>query len=161
MRKNILYFLVVIALFACNNQAKNQSEDETVVENTETIKPAQIADIPWAAVLDSGSQKINMKLTSGIKTDDLSVENVTESINRKYPEIIIAPTPSQSNDTLYVKIADANYLTQAAGTMGAQIYLSESTYSFTQIPGINFVNFDFKVGDHALPGTYTRKSFEF
>lgn len=161
MRKNIFYLFIVAIFWSCNSDTKSQADTEEVTEITENIKPAQIADIPWAAVLDSNSQKINMKATPGIKTEDLSIENVTESINRKYPEILIKPTPNLSNDTIYVKIADANYLTQAAGTMGAQIYLSESTYSFTQIPGINFVNFDFKIGDHALPGTYTRKSFEF
>lgn len=101
-----------------------------------------------------------MTKTEGINDNDLNLANVTESLNRKYQEIILSD-PRQSNDTVFVKINDANYLTQGSGTMGAEIYLAEVTYSFTQIPGVGYVNYDFKVGDHASPGTFTRANFKF
>ena len=80
--------------------------------------------------------------------------------NRKYPEVFISD-PILRNDTVFVNIKDASYLTQGTGTMGAEIYLAESTYSYTEIPGVGFVNFKFLEGDHASPGTYVRKNFEF
>lgn len=163
MKKTILYFSAICLFAACNSDTKNTdaSNDSSQTVNALTpTQPAQLFDVPWAAVLDSTSQKIKMTQTEGVKDEDLNLENVTESLNRKYPEIILS-NPVQKNDTVFVKIADANYLTQGAGTMGAEIYLAESTYSFTQIPGVAFVNFNFAVGDHASPGTFTRSNFEF
>lgn len=160
MKKFSPFFLIILVFIACNSDTKNQETlDDTISTNTYQ-QPKEIADIPWAAVLDSNTQIFTMTATEGIKTEDLNLANVTESINRKYPDIFISDTKIK-NDTAFVAIKNAEYLTQGAGTMGAQIFLAESTYSFTQIPGIKFVNFSFKVGDHALPGTFDRSNFEF
>lgn len=162
MKKTILYFSLACIFAACNSDTKNtdstnDSEPAAVTENTQ---PAQLFDVPWSAVLDSASQKIRMTQTDGVNDEDLNVDNVSESLNRKYPEILISESV-QRNDTVFVKINDSNYLTQGSGTMGAEIYLAESTYSFTQIPGVSFVTFNFSVGDHASPGTFNRSNFEF
>lgn len=162
MKKTILYLSAICLLAACTSDTKNTEDtsDSVQATTTQTTQPAQLFDVPWAAVLDSTSQKISMTQTAGISDADLNVDNVTESLNRKYPEILISD-PAQRNDTVFVKINDATYLTQGSGTMGPEIYLAESTYSFTQIPGVSFVNFDFAVGDHASPGTFSRSDFEF
>lgn len=163
MKKPILYFFAICILAACNSDTKNSESTNDSSQSVNALaptQPTQLFDVPWAAVLDSTSQKIKMTQTAGVKDEELNLENVTESLNRKYPEILLT-NPEQKNDTVFVKIADANYLTQGAGTMGAEIYLAETTYSFTQIPGVSFVNFNFKVGDHASPGTFTRSNFEF
>ena len=34
-----------------------------------------------------------------------------------------------------------------------------ATVTLTELPDIKFVNFDFEVGDHALPGTNGRKYY--
>ncbi len=65
-----------------------------------------------------------------------------------------------SNDTIYVKIKDSNYLTQNMGSTGAFGFMSTATYTLTELKNINHVNFDFQEGDHAAPGTYSRKYFE-
>jgi hypothetical protein len=61
-----------------------------------------------------------------------------------------------SNDTIFVKIHKSKILTQQMGTTGAEEYLSIATYTLTELSTINFVNFDFELGDHASPGTYSR-----
>ncbi|MFC5283973.1 hypothetical protein [Pedobacter alpinus] len=160
MKKFAPYILIAFVFIACNSDTKNTETEEEIVETETYQQPKEIADIPWAAVLDSTSQIITMTATEGINAKDLNLDNVTESINRKYPEILISNI-LQKSDTVFVKINDATYLTQGSGSMGAEIFLAESTYSFTQIPGINFVNFDFKIGDHASPGTFKRTDFEF
>jgi len=160
MKKFAPYFLVVFIFIACNSDTKNTETEEEIVSTENYQQPTEIADIPWAAILDSTSQIITMTATEGIKSQDLNLQNVTESINRKYPEILITD-PQQKNDTVFVSIKDATYLTQGSGSMGAEIFLAESTYSYTQIPGVSFVNYNFKVGDHASPGTFTRRDFEF
>ncbi|RKD12897.1 hypothetical protein BCY91_11705 [Pelobium manganitolerans] len=161
MKKIFLFLTAIAVLSACTNDSKQRDNEveQAEVPNT-SAQPATLFDVPWSAVLDSASQKIQMTQTKEVKTEDLNLANVTESINRKYPEITITQ-PRQSHDTVYVSIPNAQYLTQGAGTMGAEIYLAESTYSFTQIPGVTYVNFDFKTGDHASPGTFDRTSFEF
>src|SRR5690606_40428246 len=95
-----------------------------------------------------------------VNAAELDSTNVIESINRKYPENKLT-WDYQKGDTAFVSIAEAAYLTQQSGSMGTQVFLAESTYSLTEIPGINVVFFKFKVGDHATPGPYTRNNFDF
>lgn len=85
-------------------------------------------------------------------------EEVVLALNTKYPDIKIE-VEKKSNDTLFVRIPDANNLTQSIGITGATSYLIEATYGFTSINGIHVVNYSFTEGDHALPGPYTRESF--
>jgi len=163
MKKTIVYVLVLLTITACNSDTKDSestSENKEVVEAPKVTQPAQLADVPWAAILDSTSQIISMTKTEEVKDEDLNVANVAEALNRKYPDIFITD-PTIKNDTVFVKIKDATYLTQGTGSMGAKIFLAESTYSFTQIPGVAYVNYDFKIGDHASPGTFTRTNFDF
>ncbi len=162
MKKTILYLSAIFIFAACNSDTKDTGDtnDSAQVTAMEPAQPVQLFDVPWAAVLDSSSQKISMTQTAEVKDEDLNIDNVAESLNRKYPEILISNS-KQSNDTVFVKINDSNYLTQGSGTMGAEIYLAESTYSFTQIPGVSYVSFNFAIGDHASPGTFTRSNFEF
>ncbi len=65
-----------------------------------------------------------------------------------------------SNDTIFVKIKNSNYLTQSIGTTGAYSFMIITTFTLTELKGIKYVNFDFEEGDHASPGTYSRKYYE-
>jgi hypothetical protein len=152
----ILFFFVSIVFVSCTSDRK--AKDQTDKVNNEN--PEIINDIPFTAVLDSVTQKYTLKKSPLIDDFDLDSINVLEAINRKYPENTLV-WKTQRNDTAYVSIPDATYLTQQSGTMGAQVFLAESTYSITEIPGINVVNFDFKIGDHATPGFYKREDFNF
>jgi hypothetical protein len=154
-------FLLAITVSACNRdgkQVENTKDSSKVMHYSLKDKPAQLSDVPWAAKLDSNSQKISMQKSDMVKNEDLDINNVAEAINRKYPEIHIA-SQNQRNDTVYVNIPNATYLTQQSGNMGSEIFMAETTYSFTEIPGVKFVNFNFKEGDHATPGTFKREDF--
>jgi hypothetical protein len=140
-----------------------QDDKKTIPENdlaNRSDKPIEISDLPWSAVLDSTSQKIKMAHSAEVETQDLDPSNVTEILVRKYPEIKIIWI-KQQKDIAFVSIPDASFLTQSAGSMGASIFMAEVTYSFTEIPGIRFVNFSFSEGEHASPGTYQRSDFNF
>lgn len=161
MKNKIIFFASLILLAACHQDSKNTSSNQdTVVAQKSEAKPDQITEIPWRAKLDTNTQKFTMTPSAVVDTKDLDPENVCKALNAKYPEII-AKFVKQSTDTLFVKIPDATYLTQSAGSTGAEIYMAEATYSFTQIPGVNFVNFSFEEGDHAAPGTFKRGDFDF
>jgi len=63
------------------------------------------------------------------------------------------------NGVAFVEIINAGYLTQRMGSSGAQDYLASVTYTLTENSQIKKVNFIFEVGDHAVPGVYTRETF--
>ena len=148
--------------YACTNDRKEQQDttDTTIIQQQDTIASEILSDIPWTAVLDTNTQKYTMVRSNTLNNEVFDTKNVLESINRKYPENNLSFV-KQDADTLFVKVEDATYLTQASGSTGARVFLAESTYSLTEIPSVRVVFFDFKVGDHATPGPYTRKSFDF
>ncbi len=61
-----------------------------------------------------------------------------------------------ADNVAYVRIRDDLKLTQGMGTTGATAYIQSVTYTLTSIPGIDYVDFDFQAGDHAMPGRYSR-----
>lgn len=157
--KILIPFLLVILLFSCVNDRK----DKNTGHNTETTfskKPDTLKNIPWSAELDTNTQVFTLVKNESINTQDLDSSNILKAINSTYPESPIV-WDKKSGDTAYVKIPNSTFLTQQSGTLGAKVFLAESTYSITEIPGINVVNFNFKIGDHATPGSYTRKDFNF
>ncbi len=164
MKFKLSYLLPLIIFVACNRDSKQlatEAEQESLAPTPiEKSQPEQIAETPWVVNIDSLTQKIKIQPSSIVNKEDLNTANVIKSLNKKYPEILMVFLKQQS-DTVFVKIPDANYLSRESGSMGAQIFMAEATYSFTQIPGVNFLNFDFEEGDHASPGTYQRKDFVF
>lgn len=63
---------------------------------------------------------------------------------------------SVQGDTAHVKVTDHRQLTQEMGTTGATAYIQAITYTLTSLPGVEYVDFDFEAGDHAMPGKYSR-----
>lgn len=61
--------------------------------------------------------------------------------------------------TAFVEIINAEFLTQRMGSSGAEEFLAVATYTLTEAPNIQVVQFIFEEGDHAVPGPYTRKYF--
>jgi hypothetical protein len=65
-----------------------------------------------------------------------------------------------SVDTVYLKVINDFYLTQSMGTAGAEEYIARAATSLLEIDGIHYVDFDFKMGDHAYPGTYSVAGYQ-
>jgi hypothetical protein len=65
-----------------------------------------------------------------------------------------------SADTVYLRVINDFYLTQSMGTAGAEEYITRSATSLLEINGIHYVDFDFKMGDHAYPGTYSVAGYD-
>lgn len=121
--------------------------------------PAQSKEedgLPFTLQYNTESNRFNILENKAIHPQD--EEELVRALNAKYPEIKIK-IDKKSNDTLFVSIPDATYLTQSIGITGATSYLIEATYGFTALKGIHVVNYSFIEGDHALPGPYTRTSF--
>jgi len=60
---------------------------------------------------------------------------------------------------LALDVQNDEYLTERMGSTGAQEYLAAATFTLTEYEKIDAVRFDFREGDHAAPGTYTRDDF--
>jgi hypothetical protein len=59
-------------------------------------------------------------------------------------------------NTAFVHISDDEHLTQKMGSAGATGYIQAVTYTLCSLPDIAHVDFDFREGDHAVPGRYSR-----
>ncbi len=65
-----------------------------------------------------------------------------------------------SADTVYLRVINDFYLTQSMGSAGAEEYIVKSATSLLEINGIRYVDFDFKMGDHAYPGTFSKAGYQ-
>jgi hypothetical protein len=65
-----------------------------------------------------------------------------------------------SADTVFLGVINDFYLTQSMGTAGAEEYITEAAISLLDINGIHYVDFDFKMGDHACPGTFSKAGYK-
>jgi reverse gyrase len=160
-----LIFIVTLASCVRDNKQETQdvadsvSSDVSSTATETTTTHAELKELPWLAEVDTVSLNISLKRNNQVSTQNLDAKNVIQIINKKYPENQLV-WKKKSNDTAYVNIPDAFYLTQSSGSLGARIFLAESTFSITEIPGIKVVYFDFEAGDHASPGAYQRADFK-
>lgn len=143
---------MLIFLFSCGNRKGEQSVVRQVSEDS-------IASVYfWEASPETGLSGVVLHKTWRIRNDSVTVDGMIDLMNKRYP-LISMQRISVSGDTLYVRISREQHLTQELGSTGADAYMSEATYNLTSCPGIRVVNFRFKRGDHATPGSYTREEF--
>jgi hypothetical protein len=148
MKKILFAVLLSSAIIACNNNANEPEEPQQ--------KIGTIDKVYWE-VTDTG--KLSFVRHVGAGPDTLSVEGILSFFNNRYPNVQ-ASFVKKSNDTIFLKIPDATYLTQQMGSTGPMIYFAEIVYTLTDTPGRVYVSFDFEEGDHASPATLSRQSFD-
>lgn len=151
-----------LILFSCRNETRENAGEKT--QNDPAIEIAEDMDaplpsLPYIAAFVEGSEQLESQKNPEFNRALLSLDALTQALIANYPEINLE-VDRVSNDTLFVQITDAGYLTQQMGSSGAQMYIMEATYAYTELPDINVVHFDFAEGDHALPGSYTRDYFQ-
>lgn len=152
---------MLTAAFSCQNDSRENREVENstnVVEEITEDMEAPLPALPYFAVFDEQTEQLKAEKNGDFDANSLNADALTQALVANYPEI--KPEIERiSNDTLYLHIADAQYLTRQMGTSGAQMYLMEATYAYTELPNIQVVHFRFAEGDHAVPGSYRRNSF--
>ena len=157
MQKTILLLLSLSVLIACNNNAStDKPADDTLLAEEELIPEERLA---WITVYDSVKNNYVLKQQRQVNAETLAPEAVISDINATWEHVKLE-FKKISNDTLYVAIPQSDYLTQQMGSAGSSEYFATSTYNLTELKGIRFVNYDFKQGDHAQPGTYSRNNFK-
>ncbi len=161
MKRYYLYTLLLFLFAACNSNQKDQQatvkDSVTIIPKADSAPPVKDAHYFWA-VDEEDMKGISMKKTRPVSADSLNASSMAGLLNSTYPEIPLAYVKT-SGDTVFLKISNSNYLTKQIGSTGAESYLAEVIYNFTELSGINNVDIRFKKGDHAEPGTYTRTDF--
>lgn len=89
---------------------------------------------------------------------DATPEVVVKELNRRFVQDKLPPVVLEkiAGNVAHVTIGDEQQLTQHMGTTGATAFIEVVTYSLTSLESIDFVEFKFKEGDHAIPGRYSR-----
>jgi hypothetical protein len=155
-----LLILVVLFTVSCNrcNNASEQKDAGATDSAASKKDTAELKDLPWITAINPKTGETHLQHFSG-KAVKMTPQQMVQIANKKYPQIQLKWIKKEGN-TAYLNIPDADYLTQSMGSAGAEAYLSEITYSFTELEGINAVNLQFTEGDHASPGVYTRDQFK-
>ena len=159
MKKNIIVLVLITLMLSCNtkkSETKITVADTAAVVKKDTVNVKTDSHYFWSSELGEGG--LVMVKTRPAPVDSLTVTNVISMLNSQYPEVVLRLIKI-SGDTVFVKIHKSDYLTRQMGTSGSEAYLAEATYNLTEIKDIDFVDFKFKEGDHAQPGTFSRTDF--
>ena len=169
MKKSILLLSVcALYLFACNNSSDN-GEEEVVYETvTDTASAAGSADSLltivnrpslWTVEMPENNREEKLKQPQDEKIKSLSAAQLVSAINDNFSDVQLH-FDKISHDTLYVDIPESERLTQQLGSTGAYNYMAMVVYNLTELNQVKFVHFDFKEGDHATPGTFSREDYK-
>jgi hypothetical protein len=152
MKTLLFSALLLLLLSSCGS-----NKADTPAEANDSLSAAPVYS--WEAVINDSTQRLEMKKIEAIGPDSLSAPAVISFLNNNNPKIKLELLKI-STDTLYLKIEDAEYLTQQMGSTGPTMYFATAVYNLTEVPGIKYVNFDFAEGDHAQPDTFGRDNFK-
>lgn len=155
-------WLAIFAFIAlsCQNESRDNASETAQGDPASEIAAdigAPLPALPYIAVFNKESEQLEAQKNADFDQTLLTEDVLTHALRTNYPDVELE-VDRISNDTLFVQIVDASYLTQQMGSSGAQMYIMEATYAYTELPGIEVVHFDFAEGDHAIPGNYTRES---
>lgn len=148
------YFILLLLLISCNSEETNTTVEEKGSADSSIVYAPENVYI-WSVDSDSMTKIKNPV----VKPEYYNVDTIIKGLNFQYPEIQLKKI-KLVNDTLYLGIDDAEYLTQRIGSSGPVFYKANVYFNFTAIPGISYVNLDFKEGDHARPGILTLEDFK-
>ncbi|MBL0330212.1 MAG: hypothetical protein IPP64_12520 [Bacteroidetes bacterium] len=157
-------FLITLVLLACNNTSESNSQNGNADSASTPSKEKQAKSIATITKNDSTSIWIYDYATSTpiknqeAKPELLTPQKIIEFINSNNSSVHL-DLRKISNDTIFVKIKESTFLTQQMGSTGADEYMSVTTFTLTELKGMKYVNYDFEEGDHANPGTYSRKYY--
>lgn len=161
MKKYACAIILITSITACNTKQPDKEaiiiDSLTTVTQPDSTNKILDAHYFWEADQDS-PEGLMMKKSRPISRDSLNTDNLLQILNNLHPNVELLYLKT-SGDTVFVKINKSTYLTQRMGTSGAEAYLAEVTYNLTELTGVNFVDINFKMGDHAEPGTYSKIDF--
>lgn len=145
------------------NDEQYQVSDDTVERDNSQPEENPFVYVPtdafWEYQFDTIIKDFKPVKLRDVQADSLTAENIERIVNSTWPNVQINYLET-SGDTVYIEIPESTVLTQQMGTAGAQQFMLSTTYSFTELPGVQYVDIDFDEGDHAAPGVYHRGSWD-
>ena len=168
--KKLFYPLMICTLLvaACNSSDQSDTEPvetDTITETETVVDSADIArsvtNIPslWKVEVQTDNTREKLKKPDNDSVSAMAPQALIDALNQSYPEIHL-DLKKISHDTMYIAIPESERLTQQLGSTGAYNYMAIAVYNLTELNNVRFVNFQFKEGDHAAPGTYNRNDFK-
>ncbi len=165
MKTTICYFGIFLFLMACNTSTQDVKILDEDIKKVEDISPKEnvlvldSTDALWSYSFNAQNGGIELTRMRQWDSNTLTGEILERIINKSWPKVQIKFN-GISNDTVFILIPDSEALTQQMGSSGAEAFMVTTTYSFTELKGIKYVSFNFVEGDHSVPGTYNRLSWE-
>lgn len=169
MKTKSISFGLLLLIISCNTAQKDDNTTSELDQTSETDQKSEMgsessvvydpSEAIWGFEYDPDTEDVELKQLRPVDKNALTGESIEKIVNKSWPRIELKFIKI-SNDTAFVSIPNSQVLTQQMGSSGAMSYLVSTTYSFTELAGINHVSFDFEEGDHAVPGVYNRNSWD-
>lgn len=162
MKTKLILHGLLLLIISCNTAQKDDEASDTD-EKSEISSESSVVYDPseaiWGYEYNRQTEEYELKQLRSVDRNTLTGETLENIINKTWPRIEIKFIKI-SNDTAFISIPESEVLTQQIGSAGAESFMSSTTFSFTELIGINHVSFDFEEGDHGVPGVYDRNSWD-
>lgn len=152
----IILLLSGLLMFSCRYDREQDRESSTV--DTTTFSDEDDQGKEYGPIWSYDAVGDTLALVDSSR-GQLAIPDLIQVMNIQYKDMVSIELVEQVQDSVFVRIDSATYLTQQMGSTGARAYMAEVTYTLTEADHIQYVIFDFTEGDHAGPGVYTRESF--
>lgn len=163
MKTKLISLGLILLIIGCNTtQQKDKTTDDTDEKSEIRSESSSVYDPTeaiWGYDYNQQTEEFEVNQLRMVDTDALTGETLEKIVNKTWPRVQIKFIRT-SNDTAFITIPSSEVLTQQMGTAGAEAFMISTTFSFTELKGINHLSFDFEEGDHAAPGVYNRNSWD-
>lgn len=167
MRRRLTAFVVLIFLFSsCFNKQDEQADTSDTTTSSQLTDSAEFENISvsksaaiWSVDYDTATNEFHLRKNKQVSADSLDINGLIQSVNQAWQPLTITLL-GVSNDTINIKLNDANAMSSDMGSAGSEQFIAAVTYTLTEMKNIHYVNFVFpSAGDHAEPGVYSREDF--
>ncbi len=163
MKNRLILIGLIILISSCNLAQRDDRVSEDITDKSEIDKESSVvyesSDAIWKYGFNQQTEEFEVTKLRPVDKQTLTGEKLENIINKNWPGVQIKFIGT-SNDTAFISIPESEVLTQRMGSAGAESFMVSTTYSFTELIGINHVSFGFEEGDHAIPGAYHRNSWD-
>jgi len=165
--KFLNYLPVFFLCLSCGNNRMNENTkagDAAIVADTiskmknESVKAQRHDSATYYYTWEVNRQKKTVRRNPNLSTALVNTDSIIKGLNLEYKYVLLEKTGIQ-HDTLRLIINDSEYLTGEMGADGFEQYIAQAIINLTSVPGIRYVQIDFKKGSYASPGIWSRNNF--
>lgn len=163
MKTKLISLGLILLIIGCNTTQQDDRATDDTDEKSEIGSESSVvydsSEAIWRYDYNQQTEEFEVTQLRSVDKDTLTGKTLEKIINKSWPRVQIKFIRT-SNDTAFISIPDSEVLTQQMGTAGAESFMISTTFSLTELKGINYVSFDFEEGDHGIPGVYNRNSWD-